>query len=104
MNTKQTLGPWRVSHSTDGFRVFVHTGPDAHCLGTIQGHYKYREDHARLIAAAPELLEALNRLVSHCTANNGTPCKPSWYVVEEARAAIAKAEGHESSSNAEGSL
>ena len=41
------------------------------------------EANARLIAAAPDLLEALKTIVSHC----------DKYSLEKARAAIAKAEG-----------
>lgn len=46
----------------------------------------YREEDARLIAAAPELLDALEGLLSRSTS-----C--TWSAMEKARAAIAKARG-----------
>ena len=70
MNTKHTPGPWKVKHSEtkDSFNV----------IGTIPGRLykvcrcpylrqewdkKEAEANAKLIAAAPELLEALQELV-----------------------------------------
>jgi hypothetical protein len=50
-----------------------------------------RESNARLIAAAPELLEALKKSVSYDVNNNAEMA--AAHVV--ARAAIAKAEGRE---------
>ena len=49
----------------------------------------------RLIAAAPKLLEALRTLVRR--SDNGDIIEPGWYEIEEARAAIAEAQGHEQS-------
>lgn len=46
-------------------------------------------DNANLIAAAPELLEALKRIIEW----DDTGCDPSRAVLQAARAIIAKAEG-----------
>lgn len=80
--SKHTQGPWAATSNDhpeqgvygSGYRIAKMTG------GEIQ------RDHAnaRLIAAAPELLEALKDLV-----NNGIGTE----AVKHARAAIAKAEG-----------
>lgn len=50
------------------------------------------EANARLIAAAPDLLEALKELVAYATDGLGS-LSDDWNVVKDARAAIAKAEG-----------
>ena len=43
-------------------------------------------------AAAPDLLEALQKLLSHCTFDD-YPNTNEWYAVRDARAAIARATG-----------
>lgn len=50
------------------------------------------EADAHLIAAAPELLAALRALVDDCTGGMGT-MNPRGFVLDAARAALAKAEG-----------
>lgn len=47
---------------------------------------------ARLIAAAPDLLEALKAMLPEANAEE-QHCRPSFETCEKARAAIAKAEG-----------
>lgn len=81
MSGQPTTGPWRISHSWDD-ETIIASEEDwiAECDG------RNHKANARLIAAAPDLLEALRPMV------NGT-----YYItgkdVERARAAIAKAEG-----------
>ena len=58
------------------------------------------ERDARLIAAAPDLLEALTEYIrlfeAHCITNHSTDDKDfTGYLAEKARAAIAKATGEE---------
>jgi hypothetical protein len=48
--------------------------------------------NVRLIAAAPELLATLQKLLSHGTFDD-YPNTTEWYAVRDARAAIAKATG-----------
>lgn len=57
--------------------------------------YKHDEckANALLIAAAPELLDALEELANDCMQDHGVPCVPDKARVMNARAAIAKAKG-----------
>lgn len=57
--SKHTSGPWEVG-IIEGLDVF---GPEGLKLATLCGHHKTKAN-ARLIAAAPELLEALECLLS----------------------------------------
>jgi hypothetical protein len=65
--SKHTPGPWKLSHTRiQGFHVSDSTGWGvAVVLKDIND-----EDNARLIAAAPQMLEALERLSSAATAVN----------------------------------
>lgn len=54
--------------------------------------YAYREADSRLIAAAPDLLEALEEISSRWTPAGSIFTNPS---IERARAAIAKARGED---------
>ena len=101
-NAKHTPGPWAVDEND-------HQWITADCDGLIVAeipygegeetdrHHEINDANARLIAAAPELLEALRDMVrinqnkegyfrGHSHAESGS-------VYEQARAAIAKAEG-----------
>lgn len=77
--TEHTPGPWTVSRTKRDI-----LGPD----GIEVVAYAYERD-ARLIAAAPELLEALESV------------EASGYVFPEVRAAIAKARGKQEAAQAE---
>ena len=56
--TKHTPGPWKVYRDTDGTRYIIsETSPrEANTIATVSSAYRNR---AGLIAAAPDLLEAL---------------------------------------------
>ncbi len=94
--SKHTPGPWRVGLADDT----VVTTQDGDEIVLVQGDYgdptawPVMEANARLIAAAPELLEALQgllQLVDELRADD-----PNWVLVPEviaARAAITKATG-----------
>ena len=88
MNSKHTPGPW--SYQEWG-RLILDSGQGSSQLQVATVALNTRRDegtaNARLIAAAPELLEALEDIVS-----NGY----GMYAAKLARAAIAKAtgEGH----------
>lgn len=81
-----TPGPW--THAHDGHGAFsIETD---NCDG-LQICYVRNRDNARLIAAAPELLEALDKLASgYLGANWDTGLQDR---IRNARAAIAKATG-----------
>ena len=91
MNTQHTPGPWYWSDN-------VPDAPKNHCIivdadgFTIAEPSPMSEADARLIAAAPDLLAALqmvNRIWSHDQTANLAPDSPVAIV----RAAIAKATG-----------
>ena len=93
MTAQYTPGPWTIEGSSRRQIVTVH------CIVAITLHISNdpggpesqdeAEANARLIAAAPELLEALRQLLMWCDAP-GVAVKPG-YVADCARAAIAKA-------------
>ncbi len=82
-----TPGPW----ATDGLTVYPRMILDAKIQPRICKVDSFhtgggdRESNARLIAAAPELLEALRKAERHCPPNSEAEIL--------ARAAIAKSEG-----------
>ena len=91
--SKHTPGPWIFEERVAGFDILApesvyyvaeYLGVDCGVIDNIADAY--------LIAAAPELLEALELVVSFVDAGEGT-----WTVEEQqkARAAIAKAKGEE---------
>lgn len=97
--SKHTPGPWsRVGTfvhalSDDGANQFCALVQDAHTPTQVL------EANARLIAAAPELLEALQQTLAQCLAWQGEPneysCEIHSKIIRQARAAIAKALGEE---------
>ena len=95
--TKHTPGPWKavgltVCQVPPGGREIIF---GAH--NTRSGDKDERQANARLIAAAPELLEALREFVSLMPSAEGlgghAPIGAFQIVADLARAAIAKAEG-----------
>ena len=88
MTTQHTPGPWAVDASlcTVHHLLFQHPLDNRNKIASVTS-----EANARLIAAAPELLEALTSIVEFWDAN-----VPADYLSEQhkaARAAIAKATG-----------
>ena len=90
--SKHTPGPWEVAYQdkngqsvVKGEHIEVATCWH-HCVGSIE---KEMHANARLIAAAPELLEALKELMVAADRVSAEPV--TW--LGKARAAIAKAEG-----------
>jgi hypothetical protein len=64
METKHTPGPWRYQENSDAYTHIVRAGTDDYICGCGQGSDGTCEANARLIAAAPELLEALEEFVA----------------------------------------
>lgn len=92
--SKHTPGPWEVAYQdkngqsvVKGKHIEVATCWH-HCVGSIE---KEMHSNARLIAAAPDLLEALQMLLKRVIV--GYDGLPQGYGVSKARAAIAKATG-----------
>ena len=68
--SKHTPGPWSIEHDTD--ITGVENSPEIGCVGKVDVAHVYlravpgkTQANARLIAAAPELLEALLRAKRH---------------------------------------
>jgi hypothetical protein len=89
---KHTSGPWYTRHGQISSETSAHGCTIANCNATAKGISQAEVDaNARLIAAAPEMFEALKRL----TAWHGNPGSLADLdgARETARAALAKAEG-----------
>lgn len=82
---------WRVTD--DGPYVRIEDDGRVGRAVMINGSDKERLCNARMLAAAPDMLAALQSLMEFW--DNGTPVQPSALAVDEARAAIAKATGGE---------
>ena len=86
MSTKHTPGPWKVSMNLiksnydTVAQVFTHL---------VQGR---NEANARLIAAAPDLLQELKNIANANTVEWDDPTEFEAWAKNRARAAIAKAE------------
>ena len=104
---RHTKGPWHLSR--DGMTIFAGTngaGVLIRGLEQVIPHVAYipkngfaattaeQRANADLIAAAPELLEWLNRLAGACSYANVLSGPLGKDVLNAAYAAIAKAEGH----------
>lgn len=104
MSEKHTPGPWNVMVKLESPSIVVGGVMRRHEKGDTQDQLAFvcnpDEDNggqvawlanARLIAAAPEMLEALQRLIEPAP---GVKRMPSW-AIGIVRAAVAKAEGRE---------
>ena len=95
--SKHTPGPWNVSEEFDGTSIKAGM---FHVTHTIQACGFHEPDvdkavtqaNARLIAAAPELLDALNAMLTHMGMDEDEWNKVTF---NQARAAIAKATGEQ---------
>ncbi len=89
VSTKHTAGPWE-SQATAGHDIHGQSSVYSECDGKDIAIVYDGEANARLIAAAPELLEALREIQDHLyTKQDFARCR------EMARAAIAKAKGRD---------
>ncbi len=93
MNSKHTPGPWRWWETVGGARVAGHPADGSKnfvCDVLIPERDVSFMDNARLIAAAPDLLAALQAIISH-----DRHLLPNPWRIEAAISAIAKATGIE---------
>lgn len=92
MSAKHTAAPWGVIVNVNHWSVQDTRGVNV-AGGTgwgIPGLHGQMEANARLIAAAPDLLAALNAMLTHMGMDEDEWTKPTF---DQARAAIAKATG-----------
>jgi hypothetical protein len=88
-----TPGPWMIFHGGDIGSAAVRL-PETIVLkaGSIKGATIGEAcQNAKLIAAAPELLELCQHIMEYM--DNGTPLHPGALLVDDLRAAIAEATG-----------
>jgi hypothetical protein len=92
-----TIGPWRVGADVRGYNVTVWAAEPGVCITSVFDRsfgpdaptLKQAVDNARLIAAAPDLLEALHRVNHTLSVHGKMNCDTDLH--EVVRAAIAKA-------------
>lgn len=94
-----TPGPWAVDEDGDGYQIVTQSkgmkpGECKDWIATVHPQTDEAEHNARLIAAAPELLEALKELM-HLHGPRGDFPNNAFRVQELVEKAIAKAEGRE---------
>ena len=103
--SRHTQGPWWIGGDRPGehpavfpaIKAFV-DGTNAITICKVGHNNQYKGQggrdwpNARLIAAAPALLEALQKLLSSGTFDD-YPNTNEWFAVRDARAAIARATG-----------
>lgn len=89
--SEHTPAPWQAHQELHGLFVSAR----AFCIARLgDGYSENQQENARLIAAAPELLEALGSLLAYC-ANRGinTGSELDHEAVKFARSAVARATG-----------
>lgn len=96
-NTTHTPGPWQRLRTVSDKIVIISDHPAASYfhiaeMGTHDGD-EVAQENARLIAAAPELLEALKGIIEGGNLDHGTYWQVDVSDIDKARAAITKAEG-----------
>ena len=94
MSTPHTPGPWKI-HTEKG-KIGILTENNVDHLATCYGFRK--EQNARLIAAAPDLLDAIAWIAKQAELSlRAFPNMPAKHdliaIMDTARAAIAKAKG-----------
>jgi hypothetical protein len=82
-------GPWHVSEYTDGRDALIY---DEDGFEVARVCYQNRDANARLITAAPELYEALDKIIEWYD-NHHLRNEPAFQYYHSARAALAKARG-----------
>ncbi|MGS6394294.1 hypothetical protein ACVG01_17090 [Pseudomonas aeruginosa] len=97
-----TPGPWEIERYSDGLIQIVGniravSDHEEHVTTVVEAVTRGDEANARLIAAAPELLEALQGMIEVYGGQYNDDCLPKssteLELIQQARAAIAKATG-----------
>lgn len=91
--TKHSAGPWTWSRD-ESARDYISI-TDGHCEPVIYGECLNADADGPLLAAAPELLRLLIRLVNRCPGRMADPRYPAWHddCCADARALIARVRG-----------
>ena len=97
-NTNYTPGPWEAMTplGPGDYAVLsksVNAGGNFHIATLPNGSHKEAKANARLIAAAPEMAEALADLVERCDGEEGIRADGSNIQTMRAHAVLAKAKG-----------
>ena len=96
MKTKYTPGPWRVTKTT-GEKPAIESDHDPHfSVAIVPRRGPEMFANARLIAAAPQLVEALRELVANCPITydyHGDPLDPELGAALDNAEAALKAAG-----------
>lgn len=96
MSAKHTPGPWSLAESkVFMYQTLIMANGNSAPIATLYGSLTDCENgrNARLIAAAPDLLEALHAIVSSLSDNDEEGLIEHSEQIIAARAAIAKATG-----------
>jgi hypothetical protein len=98
MNAKHTPGPWTVAEYEDEAYIVDRDGHSAQGITSVRlsgagMNYSEALANAHLVAASPDLLEALEELSDLMQGVIDGDYKPDCLTLQPARAAIAKAEG-----------
>lgn len=100
--TEHTPGPWKVSPLEDrGFKIHPANNPDfkicriENAITYLMAFDEKAKPDANLIAAAPELLDVLDRLSQFPFAHQGVAEGPLAVLLSQAKAVIAKARSQE---------
>jgi hypothetical protein len=99
--SKHTPGPWTALPDKEGWTI--QSGQYRVCEVPNVNHFPQNEANARLIAAAPDLLEALGKITAYAEAHQfdflavELDYCPDWvapyrHIADTARAALAKAQ------------
>lgn len=90
MNTKHTPGPWTAGHFND-----VRSSDGYHSIANVSSAFELpAKANARLITAAPDLLEAAEEIVNSAIRHQGSSdMRVTAHAMRLLQAAIAKATG-----------
>ena len=97
MTTNHTPGPWTIANGHDA-RVYLIDDARGHAVGELVYADARKPADARLIAAAPDLLAALEELIAEWDATHADEDHRTGYTLDTggirmARDAIARATG-----------
>lgn len=99
--TQHTPGPWYIVNSLNPNHSFEIFGADGYHVARFEKDGIETElANARLIAAAPELLEACKEMVRHLEETDFDVCGTPDSLMNKWKAAIAKATGEKEVANA----